>query len=77
MGDSSAVHLPYLASEDGLPTLQAFHVEGAVGRGSASGYSALAPHGSEARPYPVDGIGVRREEGCTQMVDPLLHVRLH
>ncbi len=52
-------------------------MEEAVGLGYAGGYSALAPHGSEARPYLVDGIGVRRAEGCTQMVDPLIHVRLH
>ena len=39
--------------EDALCTRQALQVEVAVGLGSAGGYSALAPHGPEARPYPV------------------------
>ena len=53
-----------MASVDALQTLQALHVEEAVGLGYAGCFLALvAPHGSDARPYLVEGFGVLREEG--------------
>ena len=54
---------------DALQTLQALHVEEAVGLGSAGCYSALvAPHGSDATPYLVEGFGVLREAGPPAMI---------
>ena len=51
-------------SASALQTLQALHVEEAVGLGSASCYSALAaPHGSDAVEDLVECLAVLREEG--------------
>ena len=53
-----------ISSVDALQTLQALHVEEAGGLGAAGCYSALvAPHGYDATPYLVEGVGVLREEG--------------